>query len=82
MYSLDWGTVLSFFFERLSLISRSGKGRFIISAVVILLVCFPLENIMRFACSKYLGSILNIRDILCIITRGIIFRSLRIISSP
>jgi hypothetical protein len=73
--------VLSSFFERLSLIPRSGKERFIVSAVVILPVCFSLKSIMRFVYSKYLKSILNIRDILYTTTRGIIFRSLRIISS-
>jgi hypothetical protein len=74
--------VLSSFFERLPPIPRSGKERFIVPAVVILPVYFPLESIMRFAYSEYLGSILGMRDILCIVTRGVVFRSLRMISSP
>jgi hypothetical protein len=82
VYPLGWGTVLSSFFERLPPIPRFRKGRFIVPAVVILSVYFPLKSIIRFAYSKYLRSILSIRDILYTITRGIIFRSLRIISSP
>jgi hypothetical protein len=82
MYSLGWGTVLSSFFERLPPIPYSRKGRFMVPAVVILSACFPLESIIRFAYFKYLESILSIRDILYITTRGVVFRSLRIISSP
>jgi hypothetical protein len=82
VYSLDWGTVLSSFFERLPPIPRSKKRRFIMPIIVILPIYFPLKSIIRFAYSKYLRSIFNMRNILCIITRGIIFRSLRIISSP
>jgi hypothetical protein len=73
--------VLSSFFERSPPIPRSKKRRFIVPAVIILPVCFPLESIMRFAYSEYLRNMLDIRDILYTTTRGIIFRSLRIIFS-
>jgi hypothetical protein len=81
VYPLGWGTVLSSFFERPPPISRFRKKRFVVPAVVILPAYFSLKSIIRFAYSKYLRSIFNIRDILYIIIRGIIFRSLRIISS-
>jgi hypothetical protein len=82
MYPLGWGTVLSSFFERPPPIPRSGMGRFVVPAVWILPVYFPPMSIVRFAYFECLGSMLGMRDILCTATRGVVFRSLRMISSP